>query len=889
MTTENQQTNLEENTSDVPPDHELFAGEVPEKNLKADDSASGTHEELSEREIFAGDEDFYKFLADSTAPTQTTATESQHIGADASKPPLTQIRIERFSMLQKVLAASIIAIAAMLLYALLTSPPGSATDIATKSTAQQSLPPEPSDEGLAQVAPKASPQQFQQIESALPPTQPLSLKTAETFSLQKDYDKAYAVYNQLRQSLPVSAEEELLRDFLQLKMALCTQKAGDPDQADRLFRAVSESRSPLVRVIANYHRSLLEMQKKQYLKARTRAYQTIAIIGAVGPDSNWASSLERDCHFLAAESMTRNVISLCDADKDLPDDLWRGPNPSTISETDPFTNLNETQLRSLLNSGSAQLRKGLLSPRIQQLENRTGPLRFSVVCHGAPIEELLARFAANAGLDIHWAYSRTPTPQKTENSVRKRPVDLYMPAVTTQQFVTVTAGCAGLLARPDEEGTVNIYNPTDYSSLSEHIALLSQEAVSLWQRFLLAFHDDERIPNAHFAVGLLRVQRNQVTDAIAEYKLVANRFSQTSLAPFALLHSSKLKTNLHDYSGAREDLKQLVEQYPDTELAGQACLHLADATTKAGLGAEAGRLYCKAYYLGLPPESQTAAALGAGGCAYEEKDYETAAKWLTRYISSARNHPSTDLYSAYFLLGKTNLALGKPKQACDLLQYALAGQPSKAEYAEIVSELVKAHVQQEHFVEALDILENVRSWQLSQKELTEILLLKAGVLRTMGLVDKAIAALGDRVEYVPDPQLKARMSFELTKCYIAKGNLELVRRDLIEMLILVEPGPLAHQIALELADVCSKLDQDAQTISICLQLLDLGPSAQIKQKALALLAKAYNQQKNYDRAALALLGQWNGAEAPNEKMTFDTPSPQANYLQGPNKTGQLTQ
>ena len=126
----------------------------------------------------------------------------------------------------------------------------------------------------------------------------------------------------------------------------------------------------------------------------------------------------------------------------------------------------------------------------------------------------------------------------------------------------------------------------------------------------------------------------------------------------------------------------------------------------------------------------------------------------------------------------------------------------------------------------------------------------------MGLVDKAIVTLGDRAEYISDPQLKAIISFELSNCYIAMGNLGLSRKKLTEILVIVEAGPLAHEIALELADVCLKLGQNSQTISVCSQLLDLTPSARIKQKTLKIMATAYDQQKNYDRATLALLGQW---------------------------------
>ena len=863
MATENQKTTLEENPDKPgPSDHELFAGEVHEELSEREAFAGEVYEELSEREVFVGDEDFYKHLADSSQ-ADTTQSRLQRAWTGANRPLLMPTGHKRFSTIQKVLVVSIAVILAVLVYELF--PPAPTPTI--QQTPSLKPPAEDTTSRLTATGQQIRKPSRTNLVGVETPTQPLSLKVAETFYVQKDYDKAYAAYNQLRQSLPapvtsIGIEEELLRDFLQLKMAFCMKKAADSDEARRLFRTVSKSRSPVVRVLANYHLGLVEIQKEQYLKTLTRAYQTLALIGAVDFNRNWTLSLQRDCHFWIAESITRNVLSLCDADKNLPDDLWRNPG----MQADPFTNLSEAQLRSFLNSGSEKLSKGLLGPQIQKVTGvgLPGPPRWSVTCHGASIEELLARFSANADLDINWTFGRVPAPEEIRGTIRKRPVSLYLPATTSQQFVSIAAGCAGLFARLDDNhGTpvANIFNPADYPSLSEHVSLLSQEATSLWQRFLLTFHSDERIPNAHFALGLLQAQEGNIADATAEYKLVANRFSQSSLVPFALLHSSKLKAGLRDYFGAREDLKQLVEQYPDSEIADQACLYLADATMKAQLYDEAARLYRKVYNLDSSLKSQTASAIGAARCFYERKDYQSTAKWLTRYISLAGDTTSKDLYSAYFLLGKTNLASGKPEAACDAFQYALAGQLSREEYVETISALVKGHIQQKHFIEALDILENIHSWRLSRKESIDMLLLRSQILQAMGLVDKATAALGDRAEYVSDPQLKGKISFELAKCYITKGNLELARSNLTEILILVEPGPLSHKAACELADVCLKLGQNSQTISICSQLLDLDTSAHIKQKALDILATAYSREKDYDRAVLAFLGQWNTTEA----------------------------
>ncbi len=792
---------------------------------------------------------------------------------DAATPLLTSIRHKRLSILQKLLVSCIVLIVAMLLYMLLrvpaTSPPQADKTLPTPTSSIVRRPSSDESQGTSDEG---------RAVATGPPTagsgeiKGLSLRVAETFYLQKDFNRAYAAYNQLHQCLP-AGQEDPLRDFFQLKMAFCMRNAGDFERAGQILRMISQSRYPVVRTVANYHLSLLEMQKGQYLNARRRAYQTMALISALTFDWQWTLTLTRNCHFLIAESITRHVLSLCDTDKDCPAELW-----TDTSEADPFVNLSEAELRRLLNSGSEQLLGALLSPQIQSAagtERPGGPARWTVSCNGASIEELLARFAAHADLDIQWIYpapSSIPgrdTKDETQGmyipqALRNRTVCLYMSAATTQQFLTVAAGGVGLLARLDENGTVSIFNPSDYASLSQHIALLSQEAISLWRRFLLTFGDDESIyggANAHFALGLLQAcaaGEPEKPAAIAEFKLVANRYPRTSLAPYALLVSSKLKVDLRDYLGAREDLKLLTEQYPDTEFSNQALLHLADATMKAGLLSEAARLYRKVYNLSFSLQSQMASALGAGRCFYEEKDYENAAKWLTQYINLAEDRTSRDFYLACFLLGKTYLAQDLPQQACDAFELALTGQLLVQEYVETVSSLVAAHLKLGHFVEALKLLENASSWQFSQKESIEIILLKASVLRSMGLADEAIAVLGDKADYVLDSQLKAKMSFERAKCSIAKGNLELARKNLSEILVLVEPsvaGGLAHEVGYELADVCLKLGQDPQAITICLQLLDSEPQEPIRQRALNLLATAYKRQKNYDQAALALLGQ----------------------------------
>jgi TolA-binding protein len=842
MATEEQKNVFDEDGAESQAAGSMF----PDEPAPPGDSlALATHEQLSAHDVFVGDEDFYKLLEDSAADLAANPAVARR------QPAKTVIRRKRLSSIQKVLVVSIVAVASMLVYVLVeypwqraTGPTSTPVENVTAGSQKATASEPPVTESV-----QVEPEQVRKLEPVISPTQPVSLEVAQNLYLQKDYGKAHAAYRQLRQALP--AREELLRDFLQLRMAVCSIEVGDLEQASRLLVTISRSPSPAVRTVANFRLSLLEIRRKRYLRARTRAYNALAMIKAVDFDDDWALAFECDCHFLVAECLTRHILSLSHAESDLPEDLWAGHTASL----DPFAGLSEAQLRRSLASGSEHLGKGLLGPRIERL---THAARWAATSYGAPVEELLARFSSSAGLDVHWAFDG-PSGPDSQGALRQRPVSLYLPAATSQQIALAAAGCVGLLARLEDDPAnekVVIYDPTAYTSLREHISLLSGQAISLWQKFVLTFYSDQRLGNAHFMMGLLQSQTARPTEAIAEYKLVANRFSQMELAPFALFHSSKVKSGMRDHHGAREDLKQLVEQYDDCDIYGQAYLRLADATMEAGLRAEAALLYQRVYNFGLSRESKTASAIGAAECFYAIKAHQDAAKWLARYINLAREDESNNLYSAHFMLGQTNLALGQYQEACNAFQYALVEQNSRQQYVEAITALVKGHIEQEQFIEALDALENVRSVALSQEQSVEMLLLRSKIFRLLGLADTAIVSLRDRAEYVSDLQLGAKIAFELAQCDIAKGNLDSARRRLSEILGIVEPGLLAQETALELTDVCVKLGRSSQAVSICLQLLNSNLPAQTRQETLRFLAAAYNLQKDYDKAALALSGRW---------------------------------
>ncbi|RKY06340.1 MAG: hypothetical protein DRP65_11885, partial [Planctomycetota bacterium] len=126
-----------------------------------------------------------------------------------------------FSTWQKILSLLIVLIGVLLTFFLIKSHTASVAGVKkpTHKIAVQKPTtsfPEIKTEDMS----KQTEQRVQGVESSPYSTEPLSLKVAESFYLGRDYEKAYEVYRQIdREMVKKSREDELLSDFLKLKMA----------------------------------------------------------------------------------------------------------------------------------------------------------------------------------------------------------------------------------------------------------------------------------------------------------------------------------------------------------------------------------------------------------------------------------------------------------------------------------------------------------------------------------------------------------------------------------------------------------------------------------------------------------------------------------------------
>ncbi len=800
---ETQEKNLFDQAARTPSVSEVFAKE--------------TKKDVSARDIFAADENLIT-LIESRNPSLIARAQKKAVRTASGL----------FSATNIVLIVNMLAITALVAYLLLRKPapavPTAVNNVATPPATTSTA--EPGSPDYTRANPKLD--------------EAVSWQVAEELYRTGEYHDASYVFHRLAENITANtAGDEFIRDFLNLRKALSLHQMDYNADSSEMFTIALGSGSPVVRALANYHLAFIEGRNKQYLSARTRAYRVLALIRAF--QDSFSPNLPADCYFMVAENLTRKIMTLSNATDTLPGKLW-----TDTMRIEAIPKMDQEQLRTFLQAGVYNISVGALSPVIEKNSNLTVGSQWSAICMDAPLEEMLARFAAATGMNMTW--------QNGADSYSQRSTTLYLPQASKQYVAEVAVGSAGLIARFRDDNAI-IYNPEMYESLAQYKDLLAREAISVWRYFLLRYRGDHRTPNAHFALGLIQDHADETIGALGEYKLVASRYSASNLAPYALLNSSRLKTKIRDYTGATQDLTELIIQYPDFKMADQASLYLAEATMRNGLFDDAIRMFYKAYNLDINPQSQQTAAYGLANCFYKTKQYEKAREWFTHAIEMTGNASDDRLKPAYYMLGETYLQLGDDKKAADALKNAVDNPANKEQFIKVTLKLVEAEIRQENFVTALNTLENIPAEQLAQEHATEVLIKKATVLRLLDIPDTAISMLRHKIEFIADATQRAKLSFELARCYMQVGDIRVAREELSDVISDMPPGPKALQAQLLLAEATMELQEYAQVRITCLNLLNSGVNdPAMRQQALSLLGKSYTELDQHDKAALAYAG-----------------------------------
>jgi len=668
----------------------------------------------------------------------------------------------------------------------------------------------------------------------------ISWQVGQRFLQAGELDKAYYVFRKLDQNLdPSRPEQRDIKDLLALQMGLCLEKMGQEEPAGRLFTQALASRSPAVRALANYSLMFVEMRQRHFAKARIRAYKALGLLPVI--QEAFSPNLEADCYFVAAEAMTRQALLLSHEQVDLPGELW-----TETLRREPLPVMSQAELEAFLGAYRRAMTAGALVPVVKRDENVGVGRQWSATALDAPLEEFLSRFAIEAGQNVIWSVE--------VKEIKTRPVTLYLPATAMQTIPEIATGGVGLIVEFGTDELV-IRDPELYRDLAEQKQLLSREAVSMWRRFVLRYRGDHRTPNAHYAMGLLQEDLDQAAAALAEYKLVYGQFPHSSQAPFSLLNSSRVKVLLRDYRGAQSDLTELLVQYPDCEVVDQASLFLAEATMKAGLYEDAISMFRRVYNLNMGQASRCRAAYGAGQCAFKLKDYDAARRWLIQAIQLMQDATDRRLGPAYLMLGKALVELAEYEQAAVAFQQALGQELATENFAEVALHLAEVERRRGDYVAALEMIGRIPQETLSQYWVSRVLTAKARLLREIGLADTAITLLRRKIEFFADSETRARMTLELARCQMARGDLAEARDDLVDALGRVQDPAIFKEGQILLARISLDLKDYSQAERLCLAYLRRTDTTEAERRtAFELLGRAYEGLSRPQDAARAYAG-----------------------------------
>jgi tetratricopeptide (TPR) repeat protein len=669
----------------------------------------------------------------------------------------------------------------------------------------------------------------------------LSLRSAEALYRARDYFKACYAFGRLRENLMKhNPADACLDDYLSLKMALCLQRTQEQELLSALFGQAIESRSPVVRALAYYYLCFLQMHNRQFLEARKSAYRALALLSAL--DETMPASMESDSYFAAAESLMRVVLKMSNESSALIGTVWSDTLP--IAEV-PFE--DPEKLKVFLMRGFEEIQEGAVGPKLVYRPQAETGSQWTAICLKSPLEEVLWKYSSTAGVNLQWDVS--------EAAVRNRPVTLYLPSAAGVYLAEVAAGCAGLLWRYDG-AAARLYDPEHYTDFEEHKSVLLAESIAIWQRFLLRYRGEHRAANAHYALGVLYAQQGQLTTALSEFKLVSSRYPHHPLAPYALAYSSRVRTQLGDFEGARADLNELVMQYPENRAADEAWLFLAEASEKKGLYASAQQLFEKVYRINFTPSIRCRAAYGLGKCAFADGNYEQAQRWLNEALELMGQEKDEQAAGPVLhLLGRVYLQRRDYDAACQVFKAALSQHLTAEEIFQVKMEMTKSKIAQGRYVEALEILEGISESRLSQKEACDFLLLRSRTLREMDLTESAVSLLRRRREFLADAGQRARIGVELARCYLQTEDWTAAEKELTEALYDLEGSEEIKEAMLLMAKAAFAQGRLSAAEEWCHQTLSMDKSGTpVHQEAFVLLGQIYEAQKRPAEAALAYAG-----------------------------------
>lgn len=754
--------------------------------------------------------------ADDAASRQAQADEPD----DAPAAPAPQPAPRRMAMLHYVLAGNAVVLIAILCGIVYLAPrlqPAGAT-IQQPGKTQAAV-------AGSQAAPPAQPPR-----TDVPNHAAVSLAAVEKDFAAGNYSSCVEGYSSLlaRATLATQTHNASMTNFLRLRLGQSLVKVQRADDARRHLQLAAADNSPALRVTGGLELARVEIDSNQYMLARSSACAAAAAAGF----SDRTAPLAVECDLMAAKALSRKVLAMRGSGEGVACDARPG---------DIFAGLDEAAIRGVLAEGLGGMSLAAVGVQVRP-EESNGVVRYDVACAGNSLDELLSRLVTASGTKLRFANVAAPQ--------RARPITLACRGQTEQRVIDLACGSAGLIARFSGQ-EISVFDPAAVASLQEQQDLLTSEATSAWRRFFLRYGSDDRNADAHVALGSLMESCGDDLAAIGEYQITFSRFPKSQAAPQALLRSARLRIGMKDYKAAREDLSNVLDNYPSWKGWEEAYVSLGEAVMEGGALDEAQRIYRVLSAKEVSPAVRLQIARGNGKLMHLRGQHGPAVEQFKTYLAGAGAGASAQKAETWWLLGRSQLALGQTQQAAASLYKALAAGPAAKARFDVAAELVEALIAAQQYATALGVLRQAEQDRPSVSQQCRLLVLTGRLHRSMGLADCVVDQLRRSADTLADEALARQVRLELARC-LASAKRPKEAHELLTQLLPSLDAAAVESATCDLAATALELDHPQQAIALCEELVRTCKDGAILKTARQILSQAHLASKDFASAAGSL-------------------------------------
>jgi len=386
-------------------------------------------------------------------------------------------------------------------------------------------------------------------------------------------------------------------------------------------------------------------------------------------------------------------------------------------------------------------------------------------------------------------------------------------------------------------------------------------AIDQFSQLLRLYPNSKKAPYAEFRIAEAFFKQKKYEQALPHYGKLLNHYaSVVDLIDKSLYRNGQIHFLRQEYDRAAVLYKQLVSQYPKSNLAESALFWSAESSCQAGEYAEASRLY-RQFMDRYPAHSHAAEALYGLGWSYMKlKDYQLSQKFFKEFVEKFAKSKLAP--KARLNIADLEYRIGKYQEAAHLyrqfvLQYPDVSEVKTAWYGQGLS-----FYQAGKFPEAIEAYKGFLE-KYPQDELAESSAFQLGYLY-FKLENYALAVT--RFEEFIERYKKSSYLPE-SYYYLGLGHQKLGRgpaaeKYLSEMVRQFAGHPISGHALLQLGGLYYQSQRYAQALEVYTQ-ASASSDPKIAGESLYWLGEAYTSQKEYDKALqtfLKILQRYPGAD-----------------------------